>query len=498
ALGSALFTLYYLLSSRRIKNQLKQIETILATATDGIHVHDKEGKLFLFSDSFAKIHGYTREEISKLRIYDLNTFFDPTKINSIMDQMKHQTLTFETKHTRKNGEMFDVEIHATEIDLDGKEYIYASLRDITQRKYSETILLQHDTILKNIAEGVYAIDNDGRCTYINPAALSLLNLKEEDILGYIPHEVFHYRHSDGETYTADECPIRNAAMQGSSTQLEDIFMRRDKSLFPVFVTVSPILQNDILIGSVVTFIDISDQKQSQNQLEAQKEHFDHMAHHDPLTGLPNRLSLIETLESITTGEQTEPFALMFLDLDGFKEINDSYGHRFGDQILIQFAQVLQNTFPMDSIIVRTGGDEFVIILSYHDNPEMMISTIQKLLNKLNCPFTINNLDIYITVSIGVTNYPEHSINAEELFQQADAAMYNAKNMGKNTFSFYDAHFTEKALQRTTISTNLKRALLDNALELYFQPQVDSHSGKIIGAEALLRWPTLEGMIPPSL
>jgi diguanylate cyclase (GGDEF)-like protein/PAS domain S-box-containing protein len=372
AMGSAGFTLYYVLSSRRIKYQLKQIETILATATDGIHVHDKKGNLFLFSDSFAQMHGYTREEIAKLRIYDLNTFFDPSKIDHIMAQMKHKTLTFETKHTRKNGETFDVEIHAREIDINGKEYIYASAQDITERKNAE------------------------------------------------------------------------------------------------------------------------------NKIIEAKEHFDYLAHHDPLTNLPNRLSLVEKLEIKTTDMEDHPFALFFLDLDGFKEINDSYGHRFGDQLLIRITQLLEEIFPPDTFIVRTGGDEFVILLSCQKDKEFIYRTMKHLIEILNHPLHIEEIDVYITAIIGIAMYPSDADNSEELLQKADVAMYNAKNMGKNTYSFYESEFTEKALQRTTLSTQLKKALQKDELQLYFQPQIDSHSGSIIGAETLLRWPTSEGMIPPSV
>lgn len=372
AIGSVLFTLYYFLSKRKAFKQAKQIELILSTATDGIHVHDKSGNLFLFSDSFAKMHGYTRDEIAKLRIYDLNTFFDPSKIDQMIREMKDKTLILETKHTRKNGEMFDVEIHATEINLNGKEYIYASVRDITH------------------------------------------------------------------------------------------------------------------------------QKEDQNRILEEKNRFDHLAHHDPLTGLPNRLSLIEKMEDKIFHYSDHPFALMFLDLDGFKEINDSFGHRFGDHLLVLFSELLRNLLPEDTFIVRTGGDEFVILLMCKENKGQIEQLLQHLIQKLNDPFNIDLIDVYITASIGIAIYPQDGSNHEELLQKADAAMYNAKNIGKNTYSFYNTLFTEKALQRTTLSTQLKKAIQNNELELYFQPQVDIDTGNIIGAEALMRWTTSNGMIPPSV
>ncbi|MCX6062366.1 MAG: EAL domain-containing protein, partial [Campylobacterales bacterium] len=360
------------LSKRRVFKQAKQIELILATASDGIHVHDTKGKLILFSDSFAQMLGYSRDETAELSVYDWDKHFDPKKITDMMESIRDKTLKFETKHLRKNGTELDVEIYSKGMILDGKPYVFASARDITQ------------------------------------------------------------------------------------------------------------------------------QKEDQNRLLEEKNRFDHLAHHDPLTGLPNRLSLIEKLEDKILHYSDHPFALMFLDLDGFKEINDSFGHRFGDQLLILFAQLLQNILPEDTFIVRTGGDEFVILLMCKENKDQIQQLMQRLIQKLNDSFNVDQVDVYITASIGIALYPHDSSNHEELLQKADAAMYNAKNIGKNTYSFYNTKFTEKARQRTTLTTQLKKAIQNNELELYFQPQVDVYTGHIIGAEALMRWSTPDGMIPPSL
>jgi len=243
---------------------------------------------------------------------------------------------------------------------------------------------------------------------------------------------------------------------------------------------------------------INEQAKNQRMILEAKERFDRLAHNDPLTGLPNRLSLIETLQIKTIGTNTHPFALFFLDLDGFKEINASYGHRFGDELLIQITQLLQQIFPPDTFIVRTGGDEFVILLECHEDKKIIQNTMQRLTDILNHPIHIKEIDVYITASIGIAMYPSDADNPEELLQKADVAMYNAKKMGKNTYSFYNLELTKKALQHTTLSTQLKIALQNDELKLHFQPQVDSHSGKIIGVEALLRWPNAKASIPPSV
>lgn len=241
---------------------------------------------------------------------------------------------------------------------------------------------------------------------------------------------------------------------------------------------------------------LNDRKKIEQTLREAKERFDHLAHIDVLTGLPNRLSLSEFLTSKSL--KSTPFTLFFIDLDGFKEINDSYGHRFGDELLIRVTQILKEVFPSESYIVRTGGDEFAIILESVQENNAIESCMTQLHDFFNAPILINTIDVYITASIGIAIYPKDADNTEELLQKADAAMYRAKNMGRNTYSYYNSGLTQEVLERTTLASNLKKAIANHELVLHYQPQIDPNSGKMTGVEALLRWPTPEGMIPPSL
>jgi diguanylate cyclase (GGDEF)-like protein len=229
-----------------------------------------------------------------------------------------------------------------------------------------------------------------------------------------------------------------------------------------------------------------------------QEKFDRLAHHDPLTGLPNRLSLTEALSAKCTQSPIVPFALLFLDLDNFKEINDSFGHRFGDQVLILFTKLLQDIFPKETLILRTGGDEFVILLESkidHNSPQIQMNRLMQILND---PFNIDQIEVYITASIGISLFPEDSSNYEELLQKADTAMYKAKYSGRNTYNFYNIGLTQEVLERTTLASNLKKAISNRDLTLHYQPQINPNSGEMVGVEALLRWQTPEGMISPSI
>jgi len=236
----------------------------------------------------------------------------------------------------------------------------------------------------------------------------------------------------------------------------------------------------------------------QNNILEAKEKFDKLAHYDPLTGLPNRLSLIETLQIKTDHMENHPFALLFIDLDGFKDINDSYGHRFGDEILILFTKLLQDLFTKETLIIRPGGDEFIIVIELNTDQHSIQMCINRLIQTLNDPFNIDHTEVYISASIGISLYPEDASNPEELLQKADAAMYKAKSFGRNSYSFYNNGLTQELLERTTLASNLKKAISNRDLTLYYQLQVNPHSGKIIGAEALARCFTAEDAIPPSV
>lgn len=292
-----------------------------------------------------------------------------------------------------------------------------------------------------------------------------------------------------------EKAIENAVKHGKSYDLELEIITAIGTHKWVRTVGSAVIEDGKIRKIQGVMQDISKQKADQDRIVREKERYDHLAHHDELTGLPNRLSLNEFMERQFSDNVS--LAFMFLDLDEFKEINDSYGHGFGDKLLIEMARLLQTIFPSDAFIVRTSGDEFVIVVPFLEEHTIVDATMHRLSDILNRPFFIDERDIYITASIGIALYPQDAQTTEELLQCADAAMYNAKNSGKNTFSYYNNSLTERALYRTTMITNLKKAVMGNELQLYFQPQVDPNRNIIVGAESLLRWFSASGAISPS-
>ena len=225
----------------------------------------------------------------------------------------------------------------------------------------------------------------------------------------------------------------------------------------------------------------------------------HMAHHDALTGLPNRALFRDRLTHAMAQADRyhQILAVLFLDLDRFKAINDTLGHNVGDQLLKMAAERLRSCIRDCDTVARLGGDEFTIIVDDIVEVQDAAVVAQKILDTLSQPFNLFNHEVFISVSIGLTLYPNDDENADNLLRNADAAMYRAKEYGRNNYQFYVADMNVKARERLMLESQLRRALDRNEFSLYYQPRVDLYSGKVIGAEALLRWRHPEmGLVPP--
>ena len=255
-------------------------------------------------------------------------------------------------------------------------------------------------------------------------------------------------------------------------------------------------ENGKTIGTVGTGRDITELKKIQvdlqkslNVLEEQRELLEFQANHDALTGLPNRVLFMDRLnQSIKYAKRyNHHLALLFIDLDNFKEINDSLGHHIGDKILIEVSKRMTAKIRKSDTLSRLGGDEFCIILNDIADIQEISNIIATGMEIFKEPFVINNTTLYVSVSVGASLYPNDGEIANELLRNADAAMYKAKHAGKNRYSFYDETMTLHAFEKIYLETELRKAFKQDELEVYYQPQVDAHNGKIIGAEALVRW-----------
>lgn len=237
-----------------------------------------------------------------------------------------------------------------------------------------------------------------------------------------------------------------------------------------------------LIGRVWCFKDVTQQKITEDLIQ-------HQAYHDALTGLPNRTLLLDRVEHALTiaKREDQQIAVIFVDLDNFKRVNDTEGHKAGDELLILLVKRIQSRLREQDTLARLGGDEFVILLEGVVDREDVRRLCKKLLLILNKPFIINGRQHFVTLSLGISLFPEHDLNAEQLILKADMAMYKAKQEGKNTFQLYNEKLESQAFLQVKIERELREALNSNQLETYFQPKIDLRSGKIVGAELLIRW-----------
>ena len=265
-------------------------------------------------------------------------------------------------------------------------------------------------------------------------------------------------------------------------------------------------QNGKIIGTVGAGRDITELKKIQKNLEdslkvlqEQREQLAFQANHDFLTGLPNRILFMDRLnQSIKMGARlNQSIAVLFIDLDNFKEINDSLGHHIGDKILVEVSKRMLSKMRVSDTLSRLGGDEFSIILNNLDSADEISNIIVNGMESFKEPFQIENNTLHVSMSVGIAIYPNDGEDSHTLLKNADAAMYKAKANGRNTYSFYDEKMTEKALERVYIETELRKAFKNDELCVYYQAQIDASNDKVVGMEALVRWnhPTMGFVYP---
>lgn len=362
-------------------------------------------------------------------------------------------------------------------------------------KVSQSELSKYDTLLNTIInsspDAIFAKDLDGKFILFNKGAANLVNVDPKKIIGMDEYAIFK-----PETVKKHQEIEKEIIANGEVVTFEETNITKDGKENTLLVTKGPLLdmENNVF-GIFGISRDITDRKEHERFLLESKDKFYNLSHLDAVTNLPNRLHISEVL--VEKCSQKIPFSLMLLDLDEFKIVNDSFGHRFGDKLLYEVSRLLVEVFDAGAFLARMGGDEFGIIVNSSDKKEID-ALMQKLHSKFTSPFKIDMVDVYITASSGICIYPDDAKSMEEMYQAADTAMHNAKKMGKNSFSFYDAEFKKKAVTYTQMVTNLKQAIEKSELELYFQSQNEASSGKIVGVEALLRWKSEGKMIPPDV
>ncbi|MBU2570751.1 MAG: EAL domain-containing protein [Gammaproteobacteria bacterium] len=367
--------------------------------------------------------------------------------------------------------------------------LHRSLHYAIERKRTELKLRLAATVFESTLEGIMITDAKTNIISVNEAFCEITGYGTEEIIGCTPAMFESERHS--KAFFRQLWDILNKTGQWRG----EIWNRRKSGeVFPAWVNISavPNIADDKIGHYVAVFTEITELKLSEERLN-------YLAHHGPLTGLPNRLLFQDRLaQGILQAQRGKSMiAVMFLDLDRFKLINDTLGHPIGDELLVAVAERLRRCARETDTIARLGGDEFAVILSSMTREEDVEHVAQKIIQALSSVFCVGGHEVFVTTSIGITFYPGLNNDRSKLLEQADVAMYHAKKHGRNNYQYYTADMNAAAYERLMLETNLRRALEREEFRLYYQPQIDVQTGVVTGVEALIRWQSPElGLVSP--
>ncbi|MGJ7922633.1 EAL domain-containing protein [Neobacillus sp. LXY-4] len=347
---------------------------------------------------------------------------------------------------------------------------------------------EKELILNSAGEGIFGLDLNRNITFCNPAGAMMLGYESKcELIGVPVSRIFN-------GYELGYQEETSSIFEGISDHYhkEEKFFRKDNSYFPVEFVISSIMEEDEIVGEVVTFKDITQRKQLEEEIK-------YHAYFDSLTDLPNRVLLKDRLnQGITYAQMNgEKFAVLYLDLDRFKYINDTLGHSYGDLLLQDVAKRLCGCVPKSATVSRQGGDEFTIYLPKIKNENEVLKVVNLVIDSFSKPFNLMDNEIYIKTSIGISLFPDNGDTTDALIKNADTAMYKSKEISGSSYHFFSEGMDTRTFENIKLENALYKALEQEELILYYQPQINYQSNKIVGVEALLRWNhPKRGMISP--
>ncbi|MGM7636754.1 sensor domain-containing protein [Bacillus sp. Hm123] len=452
---------------------------------------DKRGNIFYVNDQFCHISKYSREELIGKNHNILNSNFHPPTFFQTMWKTigSGRIWKEEIRNRAKDGSFYWVDTTIVPfLDDKGLPYQYVSIRnDITARKSMEE---KYRLITEYSSDLIAIIDMKGHFHYLSPS--------HENLLGYdlslLQSQPFlHWVHDEDQERVLTE--LKNIAQKKKiSSKLEFRFKQADGSYMNAETNLNPIYDNaDAIQHFVVVTRDTTDRKKSDEIIR-------HLAYHDPLTNLPNRRyfmnSLYDEVEAVKKNGRS--LAVLIIDLDHFKNVNDSGGHDKGDFVLVEAAMRIKNSVRDGDVIARHGGDEFTILLKNITNQEEVQRVAERIRANLNRPIKVFDQHYTMSCSIGIATFPESGKEAGTLLTHADMALYKVKNNNRNDCAFFDQEMERQSIERILKENALKKALTDNQFHLDYQPKLDLTTKQIIGMEALVRWNHPElGRISPA-
>jgi diguanylate cyclase (GGDEF)-like protein/PAS domain S-box-containing protein len=473
---------------------------LLEAAPDAMVVVNQRGEIVLLNVQAEKQFGYRRDELVGQKVKNIipegfaeRLIADGTR-NAAEALAQEIGTGIELIGRRKDGSDFPIEIMLSPLESAEGVLVTAAIRDISVRQAAEKHLAQMEGRYRGLLEAA----PDAMVVVGQGGEIVLLNVQAEKQFGYRRDELVGQKVKNiipegfAERLIADALrSAEDALAQQIGTGIELNGRRKDGSEFPIEIMLSPLKGAEgILVTAAIR--DITTRKKAEALMV-------HSSEHDFLTGLPNRMLLCDRVnQAIRMAiRHKRKVAVLFLDLDGFKHINDSLGHPTGDKLLQSVGKRLVDCVRGSDTVSRQGGDEFVVLLSEEEDSEDASITAKRMLRAVAEAHFIDQHDLHVTCSVGVSVYPDDGLNAETLIKNADTAMYQAKENGRQTYQYFKPAMNVRAVERQSIEESLRRALERQEFVVHYQPKINLKTGRISGAEALLRWthPT-RGPVPP--
>jgi diguanylate cyclase (GGDEF)-like protein/PAS domain S-box-containing protein len=452
-------------------------------------VDPADGKIVEGNAAATTYYGYPPNRLREMNIREIY----PRMVTSLDEQMKQSTgqeqAYFDCQHRLANGELRNVQVSSGPIVVDGRPLLLSTIQDVTERKRIEARMREALVVFTTSSQGIMTTDATGLITAINPAFSSITGYSPEDVIGHRPSMFKSNRHDSAFYQTLWKALQTQCYWEG------EIWNRRQNGqIYPQWMTISSVRNpQGRVIEYVAMFSDITERKQHEEAMWRQ-------ANFDGLTGLANRNLLADRLERALAQARRKgkKVGVAFLDLDGFKWINDTLGHDIGDQLLVEVGHRLGHCVREQDTAARLGGDEFMAVIHDLGDVQDMVGIGEKLVGVLRDPFTLAGGQHQLSGSIGITVFPDDGEDVQTLLKNADIAMYKAKQGGKNRYQFYARHMQVDAQARMQMESDLRVAVENKNFVLHYQPIVDADSGELVGAEALIRWPRPDGSLASPL
>lgn len=471
------------------------LAAIVSSSIDAIISKDLNGYVTSWNRSAERLFGYSPDEAIGKHIREL---IIPPELHEeeekLITRLKagENIRAFETIRRGKDGRKFPVSLTFSPIkDSKGKTLGFAKIaRNISERLAVESALLSSEerfrTSFDSAPVGMALVALNGKFIEVNKALLDLLHIDFNNLVQLKQLEITH-----PEDHTKEQYEISRLIESQSTVRFEKRLLHNNHEI-TVLVSIALLYKNERPDALLYQYVDLTERKIYEDRLI-------NLAHFDSLTGLANRSKLVQELEKLLyeSERHQHSFAVLFCDLDHFKRVNDSLGHEIGDELLKSVASRLQRGLRKEDTIARIGGDEFVILLPTVRNFEQIVGIAKKIITKLQAPIQIGEHRLHVGVSIGIALYPADGNDTSTLLRNADSALYDAKNKGRNCFSLYRKELTEFVESRLKLDADLRLAIEEEQFFLHFQPVINLQTSEVISAEALIRWKHPErGLIPP--